>query len=313
MTLQHAITSLAVVATLLSAFIGAMVAYDLKDKGPYPEKAIEADYGWPSDLLTDLSNNKAGLTVSIKKGESEISNLRIIHTLVQNTGKSPIVPSDYFEPLSLRTADPWHIIAVASVETGSAVRNSKVGHMVPLEWSRKSDNEFVSKPALLNPGDMVPATVYLTGPERPAEADEGTPVQWAARIINLREISEPPKVTFRAEASLLNVNVWGWGIPFLLASFALYEGLYLLGLYRLGAFNDPGYGSFLLILASSLISLSAAEAGTTYIFGTSPFFQGVNHWMNAPPLILNVVLLGMLVVKSFRVKRSLPAQASTPP
>lgn len=312
------IALLAVIVTVILGATTIKATYDLYDKGATPPKSLKATYRSAVDPLTDLRRASDQFTVTVESGREQLDNLQLRQAILVNDGKSPILPSDIVEPLSIRTKAPWRIVSVvdATGESSSAVQ---------LQWERVSSTEFRAAKALLNPGDYIALTIYLTdtskrvstltdensgvGNEKNESEKPEPPIEWRARIVNLSKINTPPKQTADdLEAKLdpfpIIVMIWGWGIPFVVASFSCFFLLYITTLYQLGALSRGMVRCVIALLPAGVISLMAAEAGTSYVFGAFPFEGGeVPHLLNAPLVTINAIALIGLVAATLRRSR----------
>jgi hypothetical protein len=168
---------------LITAAAPIYVAYDIYDRGPAPEKRLELKHWFVTNPTKNLSSlaNKAHLILTVE--DKTVGNLVIAHDLLRNTGRVPVLPSDYFQNLTVSVSPPWYIVAVESSKDG-------LGN-VPLRWKRNSDTQFEAEPSLLNPGDSVSTVVYLTNTNVAKTLSIGPDptTLWDARITNLRMIS----------------------------------------------------------------------------------------------------------------------------
>jgi hypothetical protein len=286
---------LLVFAALLPAFVPAYFAYDLYARGPTPEKYLELSKFSAIDPLKDLSILGDRVTLSLQVAGQAINNLVIVKGFLRNAGRTPIVPSDYHERLSVNVERPWKIVAV---ENGDIIG-------VPFRWTRVSDTRFEADPALLNPGDLVSANVYLTNtrfeaqstPDKQPEAQ----VEWRVRITNLRGFSIAPSLLERLQARSFGatVRLSGWSLIFTIVSAALFQAVYLHLLSRARFLRQWTWRAIVLVVGASLLSFAAAESSATYIFGAplAPF-ESVDHWINSPWIALHVVVLVLLYLRA---------------
>ena len=229
-----------------------------------------------------------------------VHNLRIVQATLKNTGATPILPADMIEPLSLRAEKNWRIVGIAN--------QPLLRETAPqLKWGRVDDGEFRSERALINPGDTVWATVYLSwAGEGEPPADREQAVSWHARIANLRGIALDRNTldeSIRGNGPIL-VFLWGWGVPFILASFAIYCWLTVLLLARSGLMRPDRRGGLAAVPLTSLRNLAAAEAGATYVFGTNPYISlPISHWANLPPIVANVAMITGLLLTARHHRR----------
>jgi hypothetical protein len=275
----------------------AYVAYDLYDRGSAPAKRVQLQQVQPINPLRDLSalGNKATLSLNVE--DQHINNLLIAQSFISNTGRSPVLPTDYYEPLRVTVPFPWMIVAVEN--------NNSL--LVQLHWHRVSDTVFEAEPSLLNSGDNVSTIIYLTNTQfdpHSTRKDESSPqIKWSAHIINLREFEKGPDIMDIARKRYFGVMIQlgGWSLPFTIVTALLFQMLYLRLLHLAGLPCMGNWYSIAAILCSSLISFAAAESSATYLFGSSlTDIWGVNHWLNAPPILLHVLALTFLYRKSRR-------------
>jgi hypothetical protein len=285
---------LSLVVILLTAFVPAYVAYDLYSRGPSPEKHIELERVPTIDALRDISQE--GIRVKLTLNEQPIDNLSISSATIKNAGSVPVLPIDYHEKLSVSVNEPWKIINV---------NNSYPKHFVQLHWKRVNDTKFEAEPALLNPGDIVSTKVYLTNTKFGAisildKASEPQ-VTWSVRIVNLPAFYEPPSFLERVQGKYFGfeVNLSGWGLPFTIVAALLFQALYLHLLSCAGFLNGWNWRVIAVILCVSLLSFAAAESSATYLFGNiRTEIQGVQHWANAPFIMIHILVLCFLYRKA---------------
>lgn len=282
---------------VVTAIAPVYVAYDLWGRGTTPEKIVELKKFDAINPLADMSplGERSHLTLQVE--DRKIDNLLIAQAMLQNTGKSPILPSDYVQPLTVAVKSPWKIVAVVSSATSSAY--------VQMRWKRVDETRFEAEPALLNPSDLTWTYVYLTNsdPSKLGSLTGATKpeVDWTARIVNLRSFREPEGPFERAERLRwgLHVELSGWASIFTLVATPLFLALYLRLLSRAGLVRDWGTRAVLLVVGASLLSLAAAESIATYAFGNVlTSLTGVDHWLNAPPIAVHVVVLVYLVLRT---------------
>lgn len=296
-------------ALLLTALVPAYVAYDLYGRGPSPEKQLELIRISPINPLADLSALRDEASISVILKNQTLDNLVIGQAYFRNVGAAPIVPDDYHENLSASVKKPWNIVAVEN--------QRRFGQSVPLEWRRVSATRFEAEPALLNPGDQVAVRVYLTntasGGPFVSDPEGGPEIEWNARITNLRAFYEPPDLLERFEREYstkwgIVVHLAGWGVPLTIVAALLFQTLYVHLLACAGYLRKWGWYSISLIVLASLLSFTAAECIATYLFGGfMTNVTGVDHFLNAPPIVLHAVVLIFLWWKA----RTSPAKSPT--
>jgi hypothetical protein len=258
---------LGLIVTVIGIAVPAYVAYELYSRGPSPEKRLEVEHSFTMNPAKNLSTlaSKAHLTLTVE-GKT-VSNLVIAYDVLRNVGHAPLLPTDYFENLTVSVAPPWNIVIV----------DSSVGWQgnVSLRWKRKSDTTFEAEPSLLNPGDTVSTAIYLTNAQTLSDGDLGTTadpiIKWDARIINLPAISTRPSEHFDEGGDKyfpIEVRLHGHALLFTLITAMLFEAVYINLLVRAGLLHRIDWRAISLVLCASLLSFSAAESSAWYLFPT---------------------------------------------
>lgn len=282
--LGHSVDRVFVLLALLISAVGLLTPFILWQRGVHPVKHLELQEIGPFNPLAAWSPRNTDLRMTL--GRQQINDVVLI--LITNTGAGPVLPKDYFRPLSVRVHPPWKI---------AAVRNASAGFGVPLHWTRVSDRRFDAAPALLNPGDRTSTVVYLTrtAPRRFLGRPLGTVVSCHVRIVNLKSLEPPPSspsAQYDNRYAFLFVELGGWGLLFTVATALLFEGVHLSLWVRCGLLRQRGWQSLAVVLLLTLLSFSAAEAIATYLYGnTLTDIWGVSNWLNAPPIMLNCGLV----------------------
>lgn len=286
-------TWLLAAVALIAALPPFWLTWHLHNQGSQPPKHISV-WSYPAtNPLSDVESFAVHtVTLRPEYHGRKLQNLMELGATLQNTGQSPILPSDYSEPLSVTVSPPWTILNVANALPGMAGWPS-------FQWSRVSDNKFIAQPALLNPGDLVDLKVFVTDSKAIGGVKPPPPkLIWNVRIINLSGLTYPdsPLNRMQHEFSMLSVSVDipGNGVLFVLGQFAVYLGLWLVLFQRGGLFVPWTRWSVGLPILVALLSLASSEAMSTYVIG-SPLtdLTGVPFWWNTPWIVLNTVgLLG---------------------
>jgi len=288
---------LTAVVVLLTIAVPAYVAYDIYGRGPIPEKRVELFQYAQIDPLRDLSTLGERASFSLRLEKQTINNLVIVRASLENKGGVPILPTDFYEKLSVSVDKPWKIVAVEN--------RSIISPKIQLRWKRVSDSRFEAEPALLNPGDRVDTTIYLTNTEfsdgtSPERGWKEPDVKWDARIANLRGFSEAPDPLARFGGGFgIVVRLSGWALAFTLVAALLFQALYLHLLSRAGFLRDWRWPSISLVLGASMLAFAAAEGSATYLFPDYlTEMTGVDHWLNAPVIIVHALALFFLYWKA---------------
>ncbi len=295
---------LPVLVSILMLVVTVYVPYDIHSRGPIPEKKLELRELAPVDPMKDLSvlGDKASLLIHMQN--QTVDNIMIVNAWIKNVGKDPILPSDYYENISVNVEKPWKILAV---------RNTGESFYVALKWNRISDIRFEAAPSLLNPGDLTSINVYLTNTQFDKEValphKPELNVEWKTRIVNMKHFTAPPDM-FNMATNVMWAKVlpvWmmpfsgalpGWALPFTIVVTMLLMALYLYMLSKVGFLRKMSLISIVFVIAVSFLSFTAAESMATYLFGNGlTKVLGVN-WMNTLWIILNAVLLVVLGLKA---------------
>lgn len=285
-----------IIVTLATAATPLYVAYDLWGRGTTPEKQVDLSQFDGINPLRDLSPLGGRASLKFHIDNQTTSSLIISQAYLKNVGKSPIIPADYIEPLTVSVKSPWKIVAVAN--------SADFSSFVQLHWTRVDETKFKAEPSLLNPGDQVATYVYVTNSQTSSTKDELTSekpeVEWNARIVNLKAFNTPSNFFDQVTHDHwgINIELYGWSLLFTLGFTLLFQALYLHLLIQNKLLNDWSEISILITLSTTLMSLTASESIATYLFGnTLTKISGVNHWLNLPPIILHVFFVGYLYLR----------------
>lgn len=283
-----------IVVALLNIAVPVRVAYDLLDRGNVPVRRVTLSKPAVIDPMHDLSALAQVATLALQLDHESISNIAISKAVLRNVGTSPIEPKDYHEKISVNVKAPWRIVSVNNAADSSSG--------VEFKWTKTSDTRFEAEPALLNPGDLVSTLVYLTNTaldQKPADTLDlsKADVEWKTRITHLASFEEPSTAVDGAPApSGLAVYLSGWALPFMLAAALAFQALYLRLLYRAGLLRFPEPLSVALLLASTLMSVSAADAIAetlipTDVFGLLVRLVYSGRWVNFGLIAINAAAL----------------------
>ena len=294
--------------SLITMAVPVYVTYDTLDKGKenipitIPEKKVVIDQYGRFNALHDLYAMEDSTRFSLTINDENVDNLFIFETTLKNVGKSPIVPDDFIEPLSVTVEKPWKILSVSN----------NLSTDLKMSWIRINDNKYKAKPVLINPGDYISVNIYLTNTETseiisiPKKEIEKM-IKWDARIVNLRSFSKIDyKSIFSSDEkneSPIKINVVhsGWSVIFILICIPLFLILYLHLLQKAGFLISWDSGSYILIFISCILSIAASDGIATYLFDN---YSDVYHWYNVPPIIIHSICLVYLWIKAKNNKTS---------
>ncbi|QND44660.1 hypothetical protein HB780_02440 (plasmid) [Rhizobium lusitanum] len=299
---HQTIQTTAAVVSLIVTIFAVVISTTFQSSGTNIPKKVEVEYTGPTDPLSDLKETKVDLNVSVSSEGQNVDRLIFYQTSITNSSNVPILPSDFFGNMKLVSKQPWQIVAIGRSKY-------ELAHGVVASWARQSDNEFDSPPILLNPGEALNVTVYLTAPEAIISAqkfDDPAPIAWDMHIANLASLEETPNPVTRFRTSVGNilVTIWGWGIWTVLGLFIFLLGTHLLLLTWSGLVNRLNPLGGALVVYVALLSLIAAETINTMIFGVSPLFYVPGDLSSRLPIcILNFVVLAATSILSYRSRR----------
>lgn len=299
MNLENRIWQAISIAVVIFSFaVPVYVKYDLHTRGPIPEKRVELMQIDGINPMSDLSALGEKVRLSLTVENETVDNLVISKAYLKNAGNSPIIPDDYHENISVSVPEPWKIVAVKS--PGDLLNQIK------LTWNKVTDTRFEAQPALLNPGDRVSTTIYLTNTKFKGLMDYNVyrdlKVKWNARITNLRRFSKMPLAfdNIRFPRGII-VLLSGWALPFTLLLAGLFLCLYLYLLFKSALLKTVSHTSIPVIAAFSLLSFGAAEVIAYYLFRQyqySPIkYLGGGDWINFVVLIIHGTAIIYLYIR----------------
>jgi len=270
---------LPIVVTLITAFVPIVVMYDLYYRGSIPEKYLELDKRLAVNPLRDLNIKGGNVALNLSVGDKTFNNVVITSFTLRNTGKSPVVPSDYQEPMTVTVKPPWQIIAIENDPTFEDITG------ITLVWDRVSDQRFEAKPALINPGDYIVETVYLTNTAfKSAQKLAPFPevdIAIKARITNMQRFTTAPSLFDQLKTPIgFTVYLDGPAVLFTVVVASIFLFWYLILLRKSSLLALVDYKSRLIVVGLAILSISVAEVIAYYIFGGLPrlFKPSVLDW-----------------------------------
>jgi hypothetical protein len=279
------------IAILLTAIVPACVA--LYTSPHSNEKRLEADKPFATNFFAGLNDIKGLYSMSFQVDGKPVKNIEIVSMAVHNAGLNPIVPSDFYEKLSINSNKPWIILFVVSNDPP-----------VNSVWHKVNDQKFEADPLLLNPGDSVHVNVYVTNSEvdQPSMSElQNIGLRWSAHILNLKDINIKPNVFSELPHEMWGaiIMLYGWGLVLTLILSMLFLAEYVYLLFGTVIASGPLWKVILSILGSGFLSLAASESISTYVF-PNVFLRvsGISTSMNVPWIVANFVLLLYLWWKS---------------
>lgn len=284
-----------IIVAIITVSVPVYVSYDLLQRGNIPEKKVSYEQIGGIDLLRDLSPLSENVTLSINIGGKSINNLVVYKSYFKNIGKNPILPSDFYKPLSVKVDDPWRIVAVV---------NDSFDAYVKPKWVRVSDNEYRAEPTLLNPEDKIAVSVYVTNKNvlnySEKKSYNDNLLRWNARIINLPAFDKKMSSFDEMMEKMwgISVNLYGWKFVFVILCTPILFFSYIYYARKTSFLVDLSLKSTVFIVAMGVLSFAATESVSTYLFGDfMTDLAGVSHWYNLPPIILHTVYVVFLLYR----------------
>jgi hypothetical protein len=300
--------ALQVFAILVTAFVTLYAAFHVP--GPFTEKHLQSTVPISTDVVTTSDEFGDRMKISIIVDNTPVKNLVLSIASVTNTGYVPIIPSDFYEKLSINVGKEWNILLV---------KNSG-GKSKPI-WTKVNNQKFEASPELLNPKDSITILLYATNIQLghlTYEQSESLKPFWSAHILNLQSITQQPNVFAEANADPMIkiipviVELYGAALVETLAGTIFFMVIYLRLLYELDVIGNASWQSVVAIIIVMMISLTSSEAMTTYLFpSVLTKLQGVNHWFNMPFIVLNLVALVWLIWKTREARGRRQASSDT--
>jgi hypothetical protein len=287
--------ALQIFAVLATAFVTLYAASHVP--GPFTEKHLQYTIPISTDVITTSEEFVDRMKISIIVDNTPVNNLVLSIASITNTGYVPIIPSDFYEKLSINVGKEWNILLVEN--TG--------GKSKPI-WTKVNNEKFEASPELLNPKDSINILLYATNTKLghlTYEQSENLKPFWTAHILNLESITQQPNVFAEVNADPMikivpvAVQLYGTALVATLAATIFFMVIYIRLLYKLDVIRNSSWQSIVAIIVVAMISLTSSEAMTTYLFpSVLAKLGGVNHWFNIPFIVLNLVALVWLIWKT---------------
>jgi hypothetical protein len=291
--------ALNIVAILMSALVPLYVS--LYTPNTFTQKRLQSFSPVTSDVtgafaaFRELGND---IHISVTNNDFPIDNLAVSVVGIKNTGSVAIIPSDFYENLSINVDGPWRILAVKTTASPE-----------PFIWTKITNQRFEMPAQLLNPGDELQASVYATNTRYTQSPHSELTPYWSAHVLNMQTITKGNINKVVPIAGLLMVYLYGWSLIATLGGTIFLLIIYLNLLYRLEFIQSHRWSSVGAIIVSGIISLSSSEAMATYLVPNALYSAtGVSNLYNLPPILINIVALGWLSFKAWRIGAEPPPE-----
>lgn len=301
------------IVSIIALIVSSYTAYDIYQKSvQFSEVTILEGYSFnPIDFGED-----ANIRISMIVNGEQVSDVQVFQYRLKNTGKAPILPEHFVEPIRISTQKPSKILAIEKYWS--------YPKELSVNWKKLNNTSFQLKPLLLNPGDYFTFLVFIssesTAPLK-SDAKKDTKINinnrvsnnstngdaaseqsareqpkpsWAGRIVNVsmlkilnqRQASEEQS---KSLGGLLNIRFYhsGWGV-YRFAAFALM--LFVFGLVcgaKFGVLQKGSMSYYILLCMLMGFSVTSGETLAARIDSSQP-----EHWISN----LALILYGLLIV-----------------
>ena len=283
------------ITAILSAVIAGLVllvTYNQFNIDPNNPKELTVWKYTSRDLTSGFPRGElADQDLLIQINGEELVEFHVIVEILQNSGRIPITPTDYYENLTVSVGKDWKMQLITSELAGPS--NSS------FVWTRISENTFEATPKLINPGDAFIVSAYVS-PADPSNISNDAPeLTWDGRIENLSRIkveegliqgfSSAYFVTLSIEQTALVITI-------ALAFTVLYSYLFFkLGLFPSDSNTAIGRRNRVVFISTCLIiGFCGAEASAT-LLTTTP--NNIMLMMNLPIAVFNFALITWLIYR----------------
>ncbi len=292
------------VAALLGvvAFIvSTIVAYDIYSKStPIAQVTDLTVYNRYSYNLLEGVNKSFESRVKILIDDLEVEHLVIEVFQLENTGNTPITPSDFTDPIRIHIEEPWEILTIEIGDTSPTD--------LTVNWKKVDKNTYQLDPLLLNAQDSIEFLVYLN---RPGEFDDFPEPQWKGRVVNVKSFTDEPPQIFKPQRSpfwyMQTIIIHsGWNVYFLvgLALLLFFVGI-MIGI-RSEKFSHASTFQMLQITILAGISFASADIITDIVLPDEFrlfYTMWAGSWVLLAIHLAFLIYLGYPIVSKFLKKK----------
>ncbi len=292
---------------ILGILVSVFIAYDVYRKSiQFSDLTIEKRFSFNPLDFAGTTNGRIAISI----GGSIEESVTVYGFLVSNTGRNPILPSDYIEPIQVSVKEPHELLAVEGVSYNIKDKNYDPTE-VKVTWRKVATNTFEMKPTLLNPGDEFRALLFVSSPnETPSSQDIPDPI-WTARIVNisLLKIQEPETASESSGLGnfYLSIRHAGWSVYwFAIFAISFFVIAILLGIHfkRLARSSKRQIITLAMIMAFSISSADII---------VSQWINNIQQlWIASPVIGLHLLLLVYLVWPALRDQIALALNLGNP-
>lgn len=256
----------------------------------------------PVNPIRDLNTFPGETTLELKFQDQVLNNISIGNVFLENVGVDPILPQDFYEPITVGVNPPWKIVSVLNEELANLY--------LKVVWERIDDQHYAAKPCLINPGDKVSARVYITNTDQKnttLDNIKSPSLEWTTRVPRMKGFEKDDFSIDERDKDLfpLSVHIDGYGLLYvLIAGPVFFAATFYLSCAN-GLIIPTRKRTVLLVTAEALLGFAAAESIVTYIFPPLRVqLVGVEHNINLPFIILQAgVLVALFIAARLSARR----------
>jgi hypothetical protein len=201
-------------AAILAIAASVFVAYDVAHE-PIGAAQLTIAEEFDFDPLSFARSMDSQVALLVDGDEVESAIMYVYW--ISNTGKKPIMPDDYVNPIGVTVSEPWELLAIDA--------QCLYPPELDLRWTRVTTSTFILEPVLLNPGDEACLTLFAANPG-PGGQDRSEPpeIKWTGRVANVQSLDVVQETT---QDHTFSMTFYFGGLMALLVP-ALFASLFLL-------------------------------------------------------------------------------------
>jgi hypothetical protein len=257
---------------VLAIIVSVFITYDVYQKS-VQLSALTVHEVFHFDPVRFLFGEAMEDRIALMVDGSPIESTTIYYYQLSNTGRSPILPTDYIEPVQVSVSPgKGELLTVDTTRTYPP--ELEVG------WSKVTTSTFSMEPVLLNPGDEIGVLLFIT--DIP-DSDETPQVDWKARLVGISSLEVQDEETPAEESGLgafyLGISHYGWSLYWLaVLSLLFYVGGLLLAMRfkRLTRFSAT---QIVLLVTLMAFSFSSAEIVVDVFYEGDASHQWWGAWV----------------------------------
>lgn len=284
--------AIGVIIGVLSIIISIFLAYDVYRRSlQFSDLEIVKGVFYNPIYFAERSEGRIAMLIDGEK----VNSVNMFSFSISNTGRNPILPDDFIEPIKVSIQEPWQLLAVEKFTSRP--------YELELQWTKVATNTFQMEPALLNPGDEINVLVFVKNPTATLDeqviTDDEPELTWTARIVDVPLLKVREQQTPRELSGLgsfyLEIYLSGWEI-YWSAGIAIF--LSFIGLILGSRFNRTTHLSsrdLFLIICITVLAFSSAEILVYIIDGR--IISGIGLLLIAMHVVLLIYIVWPALVR----------------